>query len=94
MSLTFEWDEKKAEINIEKHGVSFVEVKSVFNDPIALTIFDPDHSIDEDRFIDIGLSLKGRILVVSYTERGEHIRFISSRPATAKERRVYEKKRR
>ena len=92
MSLTFEWDEKKADENLKKHGVSFDEAKTVFNDPFSVTIYDPDHSNDEQRYIDIGLSLKGRLIVVSYCERGETIRLISSRKATRKEQRYYEEK--
>ena len=92
MSLTFEWDEKKAEENFRKHGVTFEEAKTVFNDPFSVTIYDPDHSIDELRYIDIGLSSKARLIVVSYSERGERIRIISSRKATKKEQRSYENK--
>jgi len=92
LSLTFEWDEKKADENLRKHGVSFDEAKTVFNDPFSVTIYDPDHSSDEQRYIDIGLSSKGRLIVVSYCERGETIRLISSREATRKEQRDYEEK--
>jgi len=92
LSLTFEWDEKKADENLRTHGVSFDEAKTVFNDPFSVTIYDPDHSIDEERYIDIGMSTKGRLIVVSYSERGETIRMISSRKATKKERRGYEDK--
>jgi len=92
LTLTFEWDEKKANENLEKHGVSFDEAKTVFNDPFSVTIYDPDHSIDEHRYIDIGLSSKGRLIVVSYIERGEKIRIISSRKATKKEQKDYEEK--
>lgn len=93
MSLIFEWDQNKADENYKKHGVSFGEAKTVFNDPFSITIFDPDHSIDEDRYIDIGFSLKGRLIIVSYTERGESIRIISSREAKGKELKNYEEKR-
>ena len=92
MALTFEWDENKAEENAEKHGVGFEEAKTVFNDPSSSTIYDPDHSENEDRYIDVGLSSKGRTLVVFYTERGENIRLISSRKATEREQRDYETK--
>jgi hypothetical protein len=92
LTLTFEWDEKKANENLEKHGTSFDEAKTVFNDPFSVTIYDPDHSIDEHRYIDIGLSSKGRLIVVSYIERGEKIRIISSRKATKKEQKDYEEK--
>lgn len=93
MSLIFEWDENKADQNLRKHGVSFEEAKTVFNDCFAQTIFDPDHSIAEDRYIDLGLSSKGRFIVVSYTERGNNIRIISSRKAKKKEQKYYEGKR-
>ena len=92
MALTFEWDENKAEENVTKHGVSFEEARTVFNDPFSITIYDPDHSAYEDRCIDVGLSSEGRTLVVSYTERGENIRIISSRGATKRERRGYEER--
>lgn len=92
MSLIFEWNENKANENLKKHGVSFDEAKTVFNDPFSVTIYDPDHSIDEDRYIDIGLSSKGRLIVVSYLEQDGKIRIISSRKATKKEKRDYEKK--
>ena len=90
MSLIFEWDENKSRENERKHGVSFEEAKTIFNDPFAITVYDPDHSINEDRYIDLGLSSKGRFLVVSYTERGSRIRLISSREATRREQRNYE----
>ena len=92
MALTFEWDENKALENYRKHGVSFEEAKTIFNDFFAITIYDPDHSINEDRFIDLGRSSRGRILVVVYTERNETIRLISSRMATRRECWNYEKK--
>ncbi|MDE2997644.1 MAG: BrnT family toxin [Gemmatimonadota bacterium] len=90
MSLLFEWDERKSRDNLRKHGVSFQEAKTVFNDPLAITIYDPDHSIAEDRYIDLGLSSNGRCLVVSYADRGEKIRIISGRVATRRERRKYD----
>ena len=91
MSLTFEWDEKKAKRNLLKHGVSFEEAKTVFNDPLAITVSDPDHSTEENRYLDIGRSVKNMILVVWYAEREENIRIIGSREATRAERRDYEK---
>ena len=90
MDLTFEWDEDKAEANLRKHQVSFDEGTTVFLDPMSLTIGDPLHSDDEDRYIDIGLSYEGRLLVVVYTERGSTIRLISCRRAKPEERRAYE----
>lgn len=64
MALTFEWDENKSKRNLKKHDVDFEEAKTIFNDPFAITIDDPDHSVEEDRYLDIGLSSKGRMLVV------------------------------
>ena len=90
MSLTFEWNEQKAEQNLRKHKVSFEEAKTVFGDPYAITIPDPQHSTSESRFIDVGYSSRRRLLVVVYTERGLNIRIISSRLATRRERKVYE----
>lgn len=88
---TFEWDPDKAAANLRKHRISFREGASVLADPLSITILDPDHSVDEQRFIDIGTSSSGRILVVVYTERNERIRIISCRKATPAERRRYEK---
>jgi uncharacterized DUF497 family protein len=90
MSLTFEWDEQKAKVNLKKHGVSFKEASTVFADPLASTIDDPLHSEEEDRFITLGESHRGRLLVVIFTERGENIRIISARLATRHERKDYE----
>jgi uncharacterized protein len=90
MSLKFEWDELKADRNAIKHGVSFEEAKTVFADSNSVTIADLEHSIDEDRYIDIGISNLGRLLVVVYTERDNYIRIISSRCATNREITIYE----
>jgi len=90
MELTFEWDEEKDLSNQRKHGVSFHEAKTVFNDPRSITIADEQHSGDEDRYIDIGISSRGRLIVVSYTERGPNIRIISCRKSTKSERKTYE----
>ena len=90
MSIPFEWDEEKAEINLKKHKVGFEEAKSVFGDPFSITVDDPDHSREEQRFIDIGKSVGGKLLVVVYTERESKIRIISCRKATPAERRKYE----
>ncbi len=92
MTLTFEWDEDKSRRNLGKHDVEFEEAKTVFNDPFAITIADPDHSDEEDRYVDIGLSSKGRALVVWDTEREENIRIIGCRKATPSERRTYEER--
>ena len=91
MDLQFEWDEAKAAANVRKHVVSFEEAITVFSDPNTITIFDVEHSETEDRFVDIGLSASGRVLVVVYTERGARIRIISCRKATPAERRQYER---
>ncbi|ABU59013.1 BrnT family toxin [Roseiflexus castenholzii] len=92
MSLRFEWDEAKSVANLNKHGVSFDEAQTVFGDPDAITLLDDRHSDVEDRFIDIGKSASGRILVVVYTENDMRIRIISCRRATPKERRQYERR--
>ncbi len=86
----FDWDEEKARINLDKHGVSFDEATSVFDDPLFLTFADPEHSIQEQRFIIMGESAKGRLIVVSYTDREEITRLISARPVTRRERKAYE----
>jgi uncharacterized DUF497 family protein len=90
VSLTFEWDSGKARLNEDKHGVSFEEAATVFGDTLSLTIGDPDHSTTEDRFVILGLSARGRLLVVVHTERGDRIRIIGARLATRRERRTYE----
>lgn len=91
MEINFEWDESKANQDNKKHpGVSFDEAKTVFDDENSITIDDPDHSTEEHRYIDIGFSAKGRILVVVYTERNGNIRIISARKATFIERKKYE----
>ncbi len=91
MALSFEWHEEKATANLRKHGVRFEEARTVFNDPMALTIEDREHAQEESRYIDIGYSASGRLLVVVYTERGGVIRLISSRKATRTERTYYER---
>jgi hypothetical protein len=90
MKTLFEWDEDKAQANFRKHGVSFGEAQTVFLDPLAITISDPDHSVEEDRFITIGASAQTRILIVVYTERKSKIRLISTRKASRAEREKYE----
>ena len=85
-----EWDESKNLLNQKKHGISFEEAATVFVDPLEVTIDDPDHSVSEHRFISIGESFKRRLLVVSYTERGNKIRIINARKSTRSERRAYE----
>lgn len=82
---------KKAFSNLKKHDVSFEEGATIFNDPLIITIFDPDHSEHEERYISIGISVQGKLLVVVHTEREERIRLISCRKATSAERKTYEK---
>ena len=89
--MIFEWDENKAKSNLRKHKIGFDEAETVFDDALSITISDPDHSTDENRFIDIGTSDKNHLLVVSYTERDERTRIISARKATEAERKAYEK---
>ena len=90
MAFRFTWDWFKAAINIAKHQVTFEEALSAFDDPLSLTILDPDHSIYEERFLLLGRSMNDRLLVVSHVERGGEIRLISARPADRHERRFYE----
>ena len=90
LGLSFDWEEDKAETNAIKHGIGFEEAASVFIDVMATIIEDPDHSQEEHRRIIIGLSNKPRVLFVSYTERGDHIRIISARKATSNEQRQHE----
>jgi hypothetical protein len=88
--LKFEWDNDKALVNLDKHGVSFQEASTAFDDDLSLTARDPAHSVDEHRFVTFGMSSTNRIVVVAHTERGDKIRIISARPATRAERKFYE----
>jgi uncharacterized DUF497 family protein len=88
--MRFEWDRQKASGNFKKHKVSFDEAVTVFYDPLAATFNDPDHSVGEERFLTVGYSFRGRLLVVSYTEIEGVLRIISARRATAKERTRHE----
>jgi uncharacterized protein len=88
--MPFDWDGNKAERNISKHGVSFEEAKTVFDDPLYVDFYDPDHSEDEERYLIVGQSSRGRLLIVSYTEREDSIRLISAREVTRTEREAYE----
>jgi uncharacterized DUF497 family protein len=90
--LTFEWHEQKAAENVRKHRVSFEEAKTVFNDPFLVTFVDRDHSATESRYVSVGSSSEGRVLIVIHTERGKNVRLISCRRATPSERRVYEER--
>jgi uncharacterized DUF497 family protein len=88
--MDFEWDDAKAESNERKHGVTFTEAMTVFADPLSVTGYDPRHADDEDRFLTMGLSVNGRLLVVSHTDRGDMVCIISAREATRRERKDYE----
>lgn len=88
--MRFEWDRDKAEASLRKHRVSFDEAATVFFDPLSVTIADPDHSVGERRFLTMGASSSGRLLVVSHTERRSTLRIITARPASASERKRYE----
>ena len=87
--MEFEWDEGKAKGNLIKHGVSFDEAKTVFDDLLYVDFYDPSHSEDEDRYLAIGESSRGRLLIISYTERGNKNRLISARETTKTERETY-----
>jgi len=88
--IRFEWDPEKATRNRRKHGVSFREAATAFGDPLSTTIPDPDHSEQEDRFILLGMTYRGRLVVVVHTERGDGVRLISARLATRREREHHE----
>ncbi len=88
--MEFEWDPAKDRQNQANHGVSFEEASTVFGDPFALTITDPDHSWDEDRFLTTGYSNHERLVIVAHTDRDERIRPITARDVTPAERHVYE----
>jgi uncharacterized DUF497 family protein len=90
MSLKFEWDRKKAESNLSKHRVSFQEALKVFGDPLARIFDDEDHSVEEQREIIIGHSVKGRLLVVCFIAQEDSVRVFSARKATRRERKDYE----
>jgi len=89
--VVFEWDRRKAEINLKKHAVDFADAVAVFSDDRAITL--QDDSIDEERFVTLGIDALGRVLVVAYTWRGGRLRLISARRATRRERRQYEERR-
>ena len=89
--MKFEWDETKAARNVSKHRVSFDEAKTVFDDPLYIDFYDPDHSEQEARYLMVGESNQRRLLIVSYTERDELNRLISAREVTRSEREAYEK---
>jgi uncharacterized protein len=89
-SVEFEWDPKKAALNLRKHGISFDEAATVFGDLLGTTVPDPDHSLAEHRYITIGMSNRHRLVMVAHTERRERIRIISARELTRSEREAYE----
>lgn len=88
--IDFEWDITKAKVNLRKHRVAFSEATTVLKDRLSITIHDPDHSADEDRYITIGVSIAGRLLMVAHTDRGDRTRIINVRELTRKEREAYE----
>ena len=88
--MRFEWDKNKAAKNLSKHGVSFEEAKTVFDDPLYVDFYDPDHSEKEERYLIVGESNRRRLLIVSYTEKEKAIRLISAREVTRSEREAYE----
>jgi len=88
--VRFEWDDEKAAANFSKHGVAFAEAETVFGDPLATTILDPDHAVGEERWLTTGFSVDGHLLVVWHTDRGDVTRIIGARQATPRERRIYE----
>lgn len=88
--MRFEWDPEKAKANLKKHGVSFDEAATAFYDPLSATFDDPDHSDDEERVMTVGISSRGRLLVIAHTERGNTIRIINARTATPHERKRHE----
>jgi uncharacterized DUF497 family protein len=90
--VQFEWDREKAEANLAKHGVSFEEAVSVFGDPLATTVPDPDHSIGEERFLTTGMSNQQRLVIVWHTDEQKRVRIIGARGTTPQERRIYESK--
>jgi uncharacterized DUF497 family protein len=90
MGISFEWDPNKAAQNLRKHGVTFEEAATVFRDELGITVPDPDHSTEEERFITVGLSSQDRLLMIAHAERGNAIRIISARELTPRERRQYE----
>jgi uncharacterized DUF497 family protein len=90
LPIAFAWAPNKAESHLRRHGVSFHEAATVFGDPLSTTVSDPDPSLEEDRYIIVGTSHRGRILMVAQTEQGDHIRLIRARELTRRARRQYE----
>jgi uncharacterized DUF497 family protein len=90
MSPQFEWNEAKAHLNLQKHGITFEEARTVFDDPLFITFLDENHSDDEDCYITIGQSQNRTLLLIAHAERLGRIRIISARKATRYEQRFYE----
>lgn len=88
--IKFEWDPNKARTSLRKHHIAFREAATVFRDPLSITFYDPDHSEHEERYIIVGLSTSGRLLIVSHTDLGDRIRIINARELTRAEREEYE----
>lgn len=88
--MIFEWDPEKAAGNLRKHGVSFQEAATVFEDAMSVTYFDPDHSTKESRYLTVGMARSGQLLIVAHTDRGKSLRIISARKTTRRERKQYE----
>lgn len=88
--MEFEWDPAKSRDNEAKHGVTFLEATEVFADNLSSTAADPDHSLDEERFVIFGKTLRDRYLAVAFTERGGRLRIVSARQMTRRERYAYE----
>ncbi len=88
--MKFEWNGRKDQANQRKHRVSFQEATTVFGDPLAATVPDPDHSHGEPRYVTMGYSTSNRLVVVSHTDEVENFRIISAREANAHERKTYE----
>ena len=88
--MQFSWDPDKATQNLRKHGVSFKEAETVFADQLYVDFYDPDHSEDEDRYLVVGKSRQGRLLIVSDTERRMVTRIIPAREVTRSEQEAYE----
>jgi uncharacterized DUF497 family protein len=92
--MQFEWDRKKAKYNLRKHGVSFEEASTVFDDDLAAFYEDPDHSVHEERFLMMGTSVRGRLLYIAFADRNERIRIITARMPTKEEKKLYEEENR
>jgi uncharacterized DUF497 family protein len=92
-ALVFEWNEVKAKANAAKHGVDFEEARTIFNDPQLLTFEDFYHSEHEQRYLSLGISSSGRLLIAAHTGEDNVIRLINCRPTTRRERRTYEERR-